>query len=204
MTRASPAYWSGLATRYDEDTDHGLTRDDVRDAWRAAMRSWLPPAPCDVADLGCGTGSLSVLAAQDGHRVTGVDFAEAMIERAKDKADDSGVKARFLVGDAAAPPMPPRSADVILVRHVLWALPDPEAAVQTWASLLRPGGSFVLVEGSWSTGAGLQDHRVAGLLEPHAREIVVEKLTDPAFWGGAIDDDRYVVRATLAGPHGSS
>lgn len=198
MVTSSPAYWSGLAPRYDEDADHGLTRDDVRDAWRTAMGAWLPPHPCDVADLGCGTGSLSILAAQHGHRVTGVDFAEAMIERANDKADEAGVTARFLVGDASAPPLPSESADVILVRHVLWALPDPEAAVRTWASLLRPGGSFVLVEGSWSTGAGLAHHRVTGLLEPYAREISVEKLTDPVFWGGEIDDDRYVVRASLA------
>lgn len=198
MVMSSPAAWSRLAPKYDEDADHGLTREDVRAAWRRCLRAWLPTAPSDIADLGCGTGSLALLAAEDDHRVSGVDFADAMLERAREKAADAGLKIRFLAGDAASPPLLTQAFDVVLVRHVLWALPEPAEAVREWSTLLRPGGRFVLIEGSWSTGAGLQDHTVTGLLAPHATEISTEKLTDPTLWGGEIDDDRYVVRATLA------
>ncbi|UYM04153.1 class I SAM-dependent methyltransferase [Solicola gregarius] len=193
--RAAPSYWSRLAGTYDEEADHGLRPADVREAWRKRMVEWLPDARSDVADLGCGTGSLSLLAAELGHRVTGVDFADAMIERAQEKAYDAGVKVRFVVGDAATPPLVPGSIDVVLVRHVLWALPDPAAAVVRWYDALRPGGRFVLVEGSWSTGAGLESGAVVDLLAPHAGDVVAERLDDPALWGEEIDDERYVVRA---------
>jgi len=36
-----------------------------------------------------------------------------------------GAPARFLVGDASTPPLPAACFDVVLTRHVLWAMPDP-------------------------------------------------------------------------------
>src|SRR5215472_8572385 len=41
--------------------------------------------PCSVLDLGCGTGTLCCALAARGHRVTGVDPAEAMLAVAKRK-----------------------------------------------------------------------------------------------------------------------
>jgi 2-polyprenyl-3-methyl-5-hydroxy-6-metoxy-1,4-benzoquinol methylase len=41
--------------------------------------------PCDVLDLGCGTGTLCCALAERGHRVTGVDPAAAMLNRARSK-----------------------------------------------------------------------------------------------------------------------
>lgn len=195
--RAAPSYWSRLAGTYDEEADHGLGPADVRRAWNEKLTAWLPGERCDVADLGCGTGSLSILAAELGHRVTGVDFADAMIERAQEKAYDAGVKVRFVVGDAAEPPLPESSVDVVLVRHVLWALPDPAVALARWREALRPGGRFVLVEGAWSSGAGLPAQEVAELLTPYVETAVVERLDDPQLWGEEIADERYVVRGAL-------
>lgn len=194
MIGGKASYWSKLAGTYDEEADHGLGPQAIREAWLGRMREWMPGEPSDVADLGCGTGSLAVLAAGLGHRVTGVDFADAMIERAAEKAYECGVKVRFVVGDAAEPPLSPASVDVVLVRHVLWALPDPEAALERWHEALRSGGRFVLVEGAWSTGAGLPSERVVELLAPYADDVDAELLDDPALWGEAIDDERYVVR----------
>lgn len=195
---SGPAHWSGVAAGYDEEADQGPTRDEVQAAWRTRLREWLPAHPSDVADLGCGTGSLAMLAAEDDHRVTAIDFADAMLERAREKADDAGLRVRFLAGDAAAPPLQPASVDVVLVRQVLWALPDPALAVQVWSTLLRPGGHFVLVESNWPNGAGLRDHSVAALLEPYVQALSVERLTDPGLWRDEIDDERYVIRGTLA------
>jgi ubiquinone/menaquinone biosynthesis C-methylase UbiE len=194
----SPAYWSAAAATYDRAADHGLTDADVREAWRRRLVAWLPEPPASMVSLGCGTGSLALLAAEAGHHVTGVDFAAAMIERARAKADDAGVPVRYLVGDAARPPILAGTVDVILLRHVLWVLPDPADAIAHWVTLLRPDGRFVFVEGEWSTGAGLTSDRVAELLEQHCARIEVEPLPDPMLWGGPIDDERYVVRGWLA------
>ncbi|MCZ9345832.1 class I SAM-dependent methyltransferase, partial [Streptomyces sp. TRM76130] len=159
-------------------------------------RAWLPARTADVLDLGCGTGSLALLAAGQGHRVTGVDLSPAMLERARVKL--AGRDALLLTGDAAAPPVGERRFDVVLVRHVLWTLPDPGRVLRRWRELLRPGGRLVLVEGVWGsvTPVGLSAGRLTGLLAPLAGQVRVEPLShDPLLWGKQVDDDRYAVVA---------
>ncbi|MEV5734285.1 class I SAM-dependent methyltransferase [Streptomyces sp. NPDC052292] len=188
--------WDAQAAAFDDEPDHGLRPPGVRAAWADRLRGWLPGRPADVLDLGCGTGSLSLLAAEQGHRVTGVDSSPAMAALARAKL--AGRDAVVLQGDAAAPPVGERRYDVVLVRHVLWALPDPERVLRHWRTLLRPGGRFVLVEGVWGTldPVGIPADRLVALLEPVARHTRVERLSgDPELWGGAVDDERYAVLA---------
>ena len=85
--------------------------------------------------------------------------------------------------------------DVVLARHVLWALPDPSAALARWVRLLRPGGRLVLVEGRWWTGGGLTAAETRRLLGPHATRVTTWPLTDPVYWGGPVDDERYLCEA---------
>jgi SAM-dependent methyltransferase len=186
-------YWDEQAAAFDEEPDHGLRDPGVRAAWAALLRARLPPAPATVLDLGCGTGSLAVLLAEAGYAVQGLDFSERMVAAAEAKARAAGVAARFRQGDAAAPPYPAGSADVVLDRHVLWALPDPDEALRRWIELLAPGGRLVLVEGRWSTGAGIPADACRELVLRHRREAVLESLGDPALWGREIDDERYVI-----------
>lgn len=53
-----------------------------------------------VLDAGCGTGDTALFFAARGHPVTGIDFLEEPIRRAKRKAEERGVSATFLVKDA--------------------------------------------------------------------------------------------------------
>lgn len=190
--------WDAEAAAFDDEPDHGLRAPEVRAAWADRLRSWLPEHPADVLDLGCGTGTLSLLAAEQGHRVTGVDSSPAMVERARAKL--AGRDAVVLHGDAAAPPVGEQRYDVVLVRHVLWTLPDPARVLRNWRSLLRPGGRFVLVEGVWGTlgPVGIPVDRCAALLTPVTRQVHVERLSgDSVLWGRAVDDERYAVVATV-------
>ncbi|MFJ8491938.1 class I SAM-dependent methyltransferase [Streptomyces sp. NPDC094038] len=190
--------WDAEAARFDEEPDHGLGAPEVRAAWAARLGAWLPARPADVLDLGCGTGSLALLAAEQGHRVTGVDSSPAMVARARAKL--AGRDAVFLLGDAAAPPVGELLFDAVLVRHVLWALPDPARVLRHWRGLLRPGGRFVLVEGVWGTVApvGIPADRLTALLAPLAADVRVEPLSAQAvLWGKEVDDERYAVVATV-------
>ena len=194
-------YWDAAADGFDDEPDHGLRDPAVREAWAGRLRDWLPARPCDVLDLGCGTGSLARLAAEQGHRVTGVDRSPRMAERARAKL--AGTDATVLVGDAAAPPVGEGGFDVILVRHVLWLLPGREAVLRRWARLLRPGGALVLIEGRWgeSDPAGLAAADLLRMVEPLASRTHVEQLAaDAALWGRPVRDERYVLRADLAPP----
>ena len=192
------AYWNAAAASFDDEPDHGLRDPAVRAAWAALLEPLLPQAPARIADLGCGTGSVSCLLASQGHLVSGLDLAPAMIGRARTKAADLGVSATFAVGDAASPPWPDRCFDVVLCRHLLWALEDPAAAVREWLRILVPGGGLLLIEGQWSTGAGMQASAVVGLLGAAGQSAAVMRLDDAALWGHPIADERYLVTSRRA------
>ena len=204
ITRSITEFWDAAADSFDEPADHGLHDPAVRAAWSDRLDQWLPTAPADVLDLGCGTGSLALLVAQRGHRVTGVDISPNMVEHARRKL--AGFDATFMVGDAAEPPEAP--VDVVLARHVVWTLPDPAAALERWVSQCHPGGRLVLIEGRWGAGGGYVEgalpwdggvtaSTLSAALRPLVSELVVEPLTDPRLWGRAVDDERYAVLATV-------
>ncbi|MFF4816542.1 class I SAM-dependent methyltransferase [Kitasatospora sp. NPDC001309] len=212
--RAIADYWDAAAAVFDEEPDHGLRAPVVREAWARRVRGWLPGGAVEVLDVGCGTGSLAELVAADGHRVTGVDLAPRMVARARAKLAAAGLAGRFLVGDAGAPPLREGGFDVLLSRHLVWTLPDPERALRAWVRLLRPGGRLVLVEGRWREageqaapyvagaerlpwGGGVGADELAAAVRPLVAELRVEPLSgDAALWGGPVHDERYALVAT--------
>ncbi|MFF3320523.1 class I SAM-dependent methyltransferase [Streptomyces sp. NPDC003035] len=216
-TAAITAYWDAAAAAFDDEPDHGLRAARTRAAWARHLHDWMPPGPVDVLDIGCGTGSLSLLLAEAGHRVTGVDLAPKMVERARAKLAAARLAGRFLAGDAMAPPTGDLRYDVALSRHLLWTLPDPEAALRDWVGRLRPGGRLVLVEGRWresgqsgvpyvagatslpwNGGIGADD--LAAAVRPLVSRVRVEHLDgegDGDLWGKRVDDERYALIADV-------
>lgn len=192
-TVTTAEFWDAEADGFDEHPDHGLRDPVVRAAWTNLLVPLLPPSPARVADLGCGTGSLSLLMAEAGHRVSGLDISPAMVASAMTKVAGAGYGAEFSVGDAAAPPWRPGSFDVVLTRHVLWAMDDPDAALTRWIELLAPQGRLVLIEGRWWTGAGMSAAQVCDLVHRHRVEAEVTALDDAALWGEPVRDERFIV-----------
>jgi len=207
-------YWDAQAATFDEEVDHGLRDTSAREAWRALLRTWLPTPPGTVLDLGCGTGSLSLIALDEGFGVQGVDLSPAMVAEATRRC--AGRDARFAVGDAGASEVEAGTVDAILARHLLWTLPDPHAALAGWVRLVRPGGRLVLVEGRWCPagavppyargadtmpwqGGVLAEDLVAALDPLVARLEVVCLSEETALWGREVDDERYAVVATVPG-----
>jgi ubiquinone/menaquinone biosynthesis C-methylase UbiE len=194
----SPDLWDTVARTYDGlRPDQGLTDPPVRAAWRALLTRHLPTAPASILDAGCGTGSLSLLLAEAGYRVTGIDFAPVMIATAREKALAAGLAVAFDVADASAPRFPPAHFDAIVCRQVLWALPDRAAALRHWAGLLREGGRLILVEGRFASGRGMSEAEIRAALPPDLTPAEVTDLSgETALWGGPIPDQRLLVVAT--------
>jgi 2-polyprenyl-3-methyl-5-hydroxy-6-metoxy-1,4-benzoquinol methylase len=190
---ADAAYWDGQALTFDDQPDHGLRDPRLREAWQQLLLPQFPPAPATIADLGCGTGSLTVLLAASGHTVTGLDIAPQMIGAARAKAVAAGVSAQWVISDAAAPSLPAGHFDAVLARHVLWAMPDVDAVLDRWTRLLKPGGTLVLVEGRWHTGAGLTAAQAGQAVRRHRAEVTVTPLSSPLLWGGPVTDERYLL-----------
>ena len=192
----SQQYWDDLSSTFDNEPDHGLHDPLVREVWTELLKTWLPSASATILDIGCGTGSLSIVLAGLGHKVTGIDLSPSMISHAQAKAATHGLQIEFHVMDAAFPQLSYQQFDVIICRHLLWTLPDPGQVLQRWMEFLKPKGRLILIEGFWVTGAGLHAQEIIEILPASFINVSNQNLSDnPHFWGGRVTDERYVIIA---------
>jgi ubiquinone/menaquinone biosynthesis C-methylase UbiE len=147
------AHWGRRAPGFDAGFGHSIRTAAERAAWDRIFDLVLAGrSPLEALDAGCGTGFLSFELAARGHRVTGVDFAPAMLAEARRKAAQQKFAVRFEEADAEQLPFPPASFDLAISRHLLWTLPHPEAAIDEWIRVLRPGGRLVVIDGRFNPG----------------------------------------------------
>ncbi len=116
------------------------------------VRGWLAQAGIAgkaVLDLGCGSGEVSVIAAQLGARVTGLDIVPAMIEIAKQHAAANGVadRASFRVSNFAEEALEP--ADVVMMVGVIEYYRDLEALLAHVCAATRDHLIIVDTRGPW-------------------------------------------------------
>ncbi len=205
-------HWDGRAATFDEGKSHGLLSEQQRAAWVDRVREWAGPEPVRALDVGCGTGFFSLLLAGLGHRAVGVDFADSMLARAREKAADVHLDIEFRSADVEHLPFPDGSFDLVIERHVIWTLPNPPRALNEWARVLRPGGRLVLVEGDWRRPQGNPDYapirdslplyggRPAAEVEALVRakgfaSTQVEPLMTATLWVVMPEWDRYALHA---------
>lgn len=86
----------------------------------------------------------------------GLDWAEPMLERAREKARKRGRSIRFALGDAENTMEPDGHYDVIVNRHLVWTLVDPAAAFAEWLRVLKPGGTLLIVDGDFVNTSALE------------------------------------------------
>jgi len=100
-----------------------------------------------VLDSGCGTGEQTLLAAANGADAVGVDVSGRAIQRAREKAAERGLAARFEVGDALRLADLRLTFDAIIDSGVFHVFDDENRAryVASLASVLRPGGHCYLI-----------------------------------------------------------
>lgn len=167
-------WWDADAEHYDRSSGHTLSDPVEAAAWRAVLLEMLPEAPARVLDAGAGTGAMSLLAAELGHRVTSLDLSTAMLAKAETKAKERGIELAIVVGSVNEPPAGP--FDVVIERHVIWTVPDPVAALRAWRAAAVEGGRLVLLEGIWAqndpvgrakTFAGERLRRIRGEADHH-------------------------------------
>ncbi len=99
--------------------------------------------------MGTGAGFLALLFAEMGHKVTGIDLSEGMLERAKHNAQNMGLEIDFFHGDAENLPFEDGSFDLVTNKFLLWTLQQPACAVREWKRVLKPGGRIFAIDGDW-------------------------------------------------------
>jgi SAM-dependent methyltransferase len=143
-------YWTGRAPSYDADVQRPERFAADQETWSKIWNDALPAGPLDVLDVGTGSGQVAMVLAGLGHRVTGIDLAEGMLERARAHAATMPEPRPVITrGDAVKPDFTPGSFDAVTSRYLMWTLREPEAAVANWVALLRPGGLVAVVDTTW-------------------------------------------------------
>ena len=94
------AYRVGV-TPWERAAEHPAAADHISALFDREHQGREPPYG-QALDLGCGGGAWSVELARRGWQVTGIDNVRAALERARRRASEAGVEARFLEGDVAA------------------------------------------------------------------------------------------------------
>jgi demethylmenaquinone methyltransferase / 2-methoxy-6-polyprenyl-1,4-benzoquinol methylase len=123
--------------------------------WRRLTAEAVARPGARVLDACCGTGDLALASARLGAEVTGLDFSEPMLERARRKAPDLD----WVQGDALALPFADASFDGATVGFGVRNLEDLEAGLRELRRVLRPGGRLGVLEIT----------RPGGLLRPFYR-----------------------------------
>lgn len=99
-----------------------------------------------LLDVGCGTGEHTLLAAASGADAFGIDLAAVAIERARAKAVERGLSARFEAGDALSMSLPAAAFDTVLDSGCFHSFDDAGRAryVDVLRRVTRGGGALFL------------------------------------------------------------
>jgi SAM-dependent methyltransferase len=142
---------------------------DISDVAAALKRIPLSP-PARVLDVATGAGHTGLHCASLGHEVVCADIAQPMLDRVNESARERGLEVETRRHPAEALPYEDARFDLVTSRVAPHHFSSPQAFVEETARVLRPGGHFMLIDGSIEDG------------DPVAEEWThqVEKLRDPS------------------------
>ncbi|MBD0316460.1 MAG: methyltransferase domain-containing protein [Nitrospiraceae bacterium] len=127
-------------------------------------------------DVGCGSGQLALIAARDGLRVTGVDIAGNLVERARVRAESEGLEARFEEADAEALPFKDASFDVVATLIGAMFAPRPDLVAGELLRVCSPGGTVAMANWTPQGFVGQMFKTVAAFIAPSG-------MPSPVLWG---------------------
>lgn len=98
----------------------------------------------NIADIGCGAGTLSMLLANKGHHVHAIDVNEPLVELAKERAKEEGLDIDYQIGTATKLPWDSESIDICIVPELLEHVKEWRECLDEFSRILKPGGILYL------------------------------------------------------------
>ena len=181
-------YWNGTAgerwATSQAEIDRSLERI-TQDLWLP----WVAPKPTDrVLDIGCGTGTTTMMMRERAGAASGVDVSAPMLALAKQRAPELS----FSLADAATAKFA-AEYDLVVSRFGVMFFEEPVAAFKNLRTALAPGGRLAFV--CWRAFA---DNEWAALPMAVASEFMTHPPADPIAPGPFAFADKKRVEGILA------
>lgn len=133
-----------------------------------------------VLDVGAGTGSSAIPAAERGAHVTALDLTPKLLEAGRAEASQRGVEIEWVEGDAQSLPFEDRDFDVVISCIGAMFAPDHEATAREVARVCRPGGTIGMI--NWAPDGSVADFfKTFSAYSPPPPE----DFRPPTLWGDA-------------------
>lgn len=165
IQKAAQEQFARQSHRYGQ----GHILEDIADV-RAAVEIMSLPTSAKVVDIATGGGHTGLYLASLGHEVTLADLALPMLERAAKTAAERGLRVQTKQHAAEQFPYPDAQFDLVTCRVAAHHFSSPENFVRETACVMKPGGWFLLIDGS------VEDDQPEAEAWSHA----LEKLRDPS------------------------
>lgn len=182
-------YFNKLAGKFGRTYIPGRT-------WRGLSHALMELLPvCDVADLGAGEATVSMMFARRAKKVIAVDSSPAMVAYGQRLAAENDIQnIEFRQGDLESLPLSDGEVDIVWMSQVLHHVASPSRALREAWRVLRPGGRLLvldLLSHDFEEARNLYAHvwlgfseveicqmlKRAGFLAVHARVAAVEKIS---------------------------
>ncbi|GAC1657260.1 MAG: hypothetical protein NVS4B7_02390 [Ktedonobacteraceae bacterium] len=171
------AYFHSQSSYWKDIYGIGGAYAEIHRDRHAAILNWIDSlalAPgTRVLEIGCGAGFMSIALAQRGFRVHATDSTEAMVEQARQQAEEYGVTNLLSVnyGDAHALAFDKESFDLVIAIGVIPWLEHAELAIQEMARVTKPGGYVIFTADNRARLNALLDPWLNPVLQPLKRRV---------------------------------
>ena len=129
------------------DLVFGAVFDAGRRAAIMAAEEACGPAGGRILEVGVGTGISLTANVSTLERLVGIDLSEPMLRKAHERVAEHSLSnvETLAVMDAERMALPDGSFDVVVAQFVITAVPNPEATLNEFTRVIRPGGEIILV-----------------------------------------------------------
>jgi SAM-dependent methyltransferase len=147
-----------------------------------------------VLDVACGPGIVVCAFAPHARKAIGIDYTPAMLDQARKRAADIGVRnVGWDQGDAYSLPYPDGSFSIVVTRYSLHHLEQPETALREMMRVCAPSGRIVVVDAyaPEDVAKAAAYHRVEKLRDPsHVRALSLRELKGLFVSAGLVASER--------------
>ena len=175
----------------------GHVLENVEDLQEALKQIPLPTC-ARTLDLATGAGHTGLFLAGLGHNVTLADIAQPMLDRAARAAMERGLSVQTRQHTAEQLPYPDAQFDLVTCRVAAHHFSSPENFVRETARVLKPGGYFLLIDGTVEDGqpeAEAWAHEVEKLRDPSHNRLLT-----PGAWSNLCETNGLTVRHVAITP----